>query len=50
MPEIKLLAACPVCELGGGFHDKDIHNQHEVPRDLVLAKDWHKPARGSSGG
>jgi hypothetical protein len=35
-------AACPVCNRPGGFHDSVIHGQHDVPRELIKPKDWHK--------
>lgn len=33
---------CPVCGLAGGFHDTAKHNEHEVPRHLLLEPGWHK--------
>lgn len=35
-------SACPVCKWPGGFHDSVIHGQHDVPRELIKPKDWHK--------
>lgn len=26
---------CPFCGLPDGFHDEDVHAQHEVPRHLT---------------
>jgi hypothetical protein len=33
---------CPVCTLTGGFHDRDAHAEHEVPRDLLKKTGWQK--------
>jgi hypothetical protein len=34
--------ACPVCELPGGFHDKDKHAAVEVPRKSIKPTGWLK--------
>lgn len=34
---------CPVCSWPGGFHNRAIHDTHEVPRELLLQPGWHKP-------
>lgn len=31
---------CPVCAAPGGFHDKDKHSEHEVPRELIKESGW----------
>lgn len=33
---------CPVCGQTGGFHNRDKHDEHEVPRELLLESGWHK--------
>lgn len=35
-------AGCPVCGEGDGFHDKDKHAEHTVPREAVKPSGWHK--------
>jgi hypothetical protein len=41
-------ASCPICGLGGGFHDSDEkeskHREHEVPRELLKEPGWAKEA------
>jgi len=34
--------SCPVCWLGGGFHETSIHAAHQVPRELIKETGWHK--------
>ena len=33
---------CPVCHQSGGFHDRDVHDEHQVPRELLKEAGWHK--------
>jgi hypothetical protein len=40
--EFRTAAPCPVCGLPAGFHDRDKHGEHHVPRQLLKAAGWHK--------
>lgn len=39
-----MTAPCPICRQPGGFHLSAIHDQHEVPRELLLEPGWVKEA------
>lgn len=39
-----MTAPCPVCRQPGGFHLAAVHDQHEVPRELLKESGWAKEA------
>lgn len=38
-PQYGKPAPCPTCSLGGGFHDRAIHAQVDVPAELLRSGD-----------
>lgn len=39
---------CPTCNLGGGFHDAQIHGAIYIDPKYFKEKDWHKDAKRSA--
>lgn len=38
----RVSAPCPTCNLGGGFHDAQIHAKIAIDPKYYKEKDWHR--------
>lgn len=45
LPDCRESKPCPTCNLGGGFHDAQIHAAFPIDPKYFKEKDWQKNAK-----